>query len=330
VNLNASTVTYSTVIDGLMKNGKSNEAIALLHEMKELGIPVNTVTYNSIIDGLMKAGKTEEAVKVLLEMKAVGVIATTVTYTSIIDGLMKAGKTEEAMKLLLEMKRVGVVADTVTYTSIIDGLMKGGKTEEAMKMLLEMKETGAVVNAVTYTTIIDGLMKAGKTDDAMKMLLEMKTVGVIANTVTYTSIIGGLCKGQSPKLDQVRFLLDSMEAHGPEPNVRTYAPVISSLAFLKNYDACFQIILRMEKRGLGANYFCFAPLLRSRNVPAMEKTLRWMIERKAVRDDKMYGPVFADIREPSVLNLYQQWLAVAVSANQINQYNHSTGNNRRK
>ena len=54
-------VTYSTVIDGLLKEGEVGKAYSLFCVMLQRGISPNVVTCNSIISGMCKAQSMDKS-----------------------------------------------------------------------------------------------------------------------------------------------------------------------------------------------------------------------------------------------------------------------------
>jgi pentatricopeptide repeat protein len=59
-HIERNTVTYNTLIAGLGRVGRMEEALALFEEMKRERIKRNTVTYNTLITGLGRVGRMEE------------------------------------------------------------------------------------------------------------------------------------------------------------------------------------------------------------------------------------------------------------------------------
>ncbi|MQM23433.1 hypothetical protein Taro_056497, partial [Colocasia esculenta] len=75
-------------------------------EMSDKGIELDVLTYTAIIDGFGRAGRTEDAVRVLDEMKKFRLQPSIYVYRALIDNLKKSGKLDLANRLLEEMKSV--------------------------------------------------------------------------------------------------------------------------------------------------------------------------------------------------------------------------------
>lgn len=52
IGYNPNTITYGTLVNGLCKVGKTNEAIGLLRKMDEQNLELDVVLYSTIIDSL--------------------------------------------------------------------------------------------------------------------------------------------------------------------------------------------------------------------------------------------------------------------------------------
>jgi pentatricopeptide repeat protein len=70
--------------------GKLDDAVELFNEVRQKGLPLNVVTYTAIISGLSKEGRSEEAFKLYDEMTEAGLTPDDRVYTSLVSSLHKA------------------------------------------------------------------------------------------------------------------------------------------------------------------------------------------------------------------------------------------------
>lgn len=98
----------------------------LYSEMLHMGVYPNTVTYNSMIDGLCRQNRLDEAKRTFDSMGSKGCSPKVVTFTTLINGYCKAGKVDDGMELAHEMYQRGIVADEVTYKTLIYGFRHVG------------------------------------------------------------------------------------------------------------------------------------------------------------------------------------------------------------
>ncbi|CAH1443005.1 unnamed protein product [Lactuca virosa] len=113
-------VAYSALIDGFMKQGCVDEALKLKDEMFVNGVKLNVFTYISIIFGLCRAHRFEEAIGVLTGMKERGTPPDVYCcYSSLIIGLCKEKKMEQVQSMLIQMKNNGVKPNALLYCKIL-------------------------------------------------------------------------------------------------------------------------------------------------------------------------------------------------------------------
>ena len=82
---------------------------------------LDVFTYNTLIDGLSKEGKLDEARKLFNKMS---VCLNVVTCNAVIDGFCKEGKLDDDINLLHEMTKQNLCADVFTYNMLINSLGK--------------------------------------------------------------------------------------------------------------------------------------------------------------------------------------------------------------
>ena len=81
--------------------------------------------YPSLIDGLGKAGRLDEAERLFDKMVVKGCPHDSYCYNALIDALAKCGKTDEALALFKKMEEEGCDQMVYTYPILISGHFKG-------------------------------------------------------------------------------------------------------------------------------------------------------------------------------------------------------------
>ncbi|KAJ6730235.1 ATPASE EXPRESSION PROTEIN 3 [Salix viminalis] len=147
-------ITYNTVIDGLSKVGKTDEAVELLHEMRGKGLKPDVITYSSLIAGLSREGKVEEAIEFFHDVEGCGVKPNAFTYNSIMFGLCKAQQTGRAIDFLAYMISKGCKPTEVSYTILIEGIANEGLAKEALELLNELCSRGVVKKSSAEQVVV--------------------------------------------------------------------------------------------------------------------------------------------------------------------------------
>ncbi|XP_078170558.1 pentatricopeptide repeat-containing protein At3g61360-like isoform X2 [Carex rostrata] len=169
---------FNPLLKGLCYENRISEAVAMaFNKMPKLGCKPNVISYSTVIDGLCKEGAISNAFGLFERMLSEGIVPNVITYNSLINGLCKEGDTEMAEEQLSNMVSQGLKPNVVTYNTLVDGLCKKGLLDKAVEMLQSMVSSGHDPNVVTYNTIIDAQCKVGEIENAEELLHEMISIG---------------------------------------------------------------------------------------------------------------------------------------------------------
>ncbi|CAH9146364.1 unnamed protein product [Cuscuta epithymum] len=246
-NLTPNVLTYTILMDGLFREDREvDEAMGLLDEMKIKGLEPDVFTYTILINGLCSKGNVNKGKEVFNEMLVHGVSPNVVTYTSLINGFCKKGQLKETMMMFNSMLERGVKPDIVTFTSIINGLCTGGRADKALKVFKSMLAKGVVPGSITYNVLLRGLFDKGLLTDAYNILQLMIEKGEKPDVVTYNTIVQGFC--YNGKVDHAMSLFNSMLTDKKiytEPDVRTVTVLVQALCQGKRIDEATKVHSKM-------------------------------------------------------------------------------------
>uniref|UniRef100_A0A7C9EWF6 Uncharacterized protein n=1 Tax=Opuntia streptacantha TaxID=393608 RepID=A0A7C9EWF6_OPUST len=260
-------VSLNILIKALCKNsGTVDAGVKIFCEMPNHGCSPDSYTYGTLITGLCKFGRTEEANELFREMETKGCLPTVVTYTSLIHGLCQAERLGEALILFKEMRSKGIKPNVFTYSSLMDGLCKNGRSSHALELLELMACQHLTPNMVTYSTLIHGLCKDGNLRDALELFDRMKLQGLKPDVGLYGKIISGFC--DLKKFQEAANFLDEMVLAGISPNrltwsihVRIHNCVIRGICET-DLSRAFHLYLSMRTRGLSVEPAVFSSLVK--------------------------------------------------------------------
>ncbi|GFQ01129.1 pentatricopeptide repeat-containing protein at1g62670 mitochondrial [Phtheirospermum japonicum] len=222
-------ITFGTLLKGLFRGNKINEAQELFRKMVREGLcELNVVTYNMLIDGLCKDKMIDFALNLFDEMSKKGICPDVMTFSSLIDSLCKEGLVDEAEDMLQIMKQQNVNPNVFSYNSLMDGYCLQGRMDEARNVFdSSMASKNLAPNVWSYSILINGYCRKKKIDEAMHMFREMPRKGVKPNMATYNTILQGLfrCGRDSCALK----LFDELQADGLKPDFYTYCNMLDGL-----------------------------------------------------------------------------------------------------
>ncbi|XP_062218690.1 pentatricopeptide repeat-containing protein At5g64320, mitochondrial-like isoform X2 [Phragmites australis] len=197
--------TYSTLITGLCRAGRLDEAWGVIDLMLEEGCLPLVHTYTPIVQGYCREGRIEEAKKLIAGMECFGCPPNVVTYNVLIRALCDDARFDEVREILAESTTKGWKPSTVTYNTYMNGLFKKGMAKEALQQLdvmleaISLLERSTALNwcagVVAYNTVMSRLCDMGRWLGVLKLVTDMIKKGIIPNTRTFNILIHSLCIG---------------------------------------------------------------------------------------------------------------------------------------
>ncbi|KAF8707281.1 hypothetical protein HU200_030290 [Digitaria exilis] len=210
LGIEPSIVTYNTLLDSFLKEGREDKAAMVLKEMETQGIGClpNDVTYNVVISWLTRKGELGEAVE-LVDWMRLSKKASSFTYNMLIRWVFRKGflKKVEALQLVMRMK-----PDCFAYNTRICAELALGSASKAFQLREVMMLEGISSDIVTYNILIDGLCKTGNLKDAEDLQMKMLNDGLQPDCITYTCLIHAHCGKRTPKRSKKVFLQDDLRS----------------------------------------------------------------------------------------------------------------------
>ncbi|ONK82074.1 uncharacterized protein A4U43_C01F35850 [Asparagus officinalis] len=233
-------ITYSTLISGLCRVGRIEEAWGFVDKMEEENCPPTVRCYTSIVFGYCNFGRIDDAKCLIDRMGSFGCSPDTVTYTILIDAMCKRGGFDEVRRVLEESELNGWKPNEITYHVYINGLCKVGEVDEAFRQLDTMRDRGLSpsletlhrlfdslscdlseenlwkviellswdVDAFFYNTLVGKFCQNGSWLTVLKLLAAMLKKGML-DICTYTVVINSLCKRKM--LGEAKYVFCSMD-----------------------------------------------------------------------------------------------------------------------
>ncbi|KAM0065308.1 putative tetratricopeptide-like helical domain superfamily [Helianthus debilis subsp. tardiflorus] len=259
--------SLNVLIKALCKNsGTIDSAIRIFREMPKHGCTPDMYTYGTLINGLCRIKKVNEAKELLKEMEVNGCSPSVVTYTSLIHGLSESNNLDEAMAFLEQMEAKRVDPNVYTYSSIINGLCKYGRSSDAMELLKVMVSKHHKPNMVTYSTLLHGLCKEKNLRDALIIFDRMKLQGLKPDAGLYWKIIDLFCDGR--KFQEAANFLDEMVFEGIpikrvtwSLHVKIHNTVVRSLCSANDANRAFLLYRGMRNKGINVDGGTFEALV---------------------------------------------------------------------
>lgn len=153
---------YEKIITLLCAERSMDEAVRALQSMThDYKINPSLRIYNSIIRGYADDGKFEEAMSFLNEMKENGVSPETETYDGLIEGYGKRGMYDEIVSCVERMESEGCVRDGVSYNLLVREFARGGLLGRMERMYQSLMSRKMTVEPVTLVSMLETYAEFG-------------------------------------------------------------------------------------------------------------------------------------------------------------------------
>lgn len=143
---------------------------------------MDVVTYNTLITALCKEGRVEDAVGLVAEMKLKKLGPDQYTHYAIFGSLKDEGRMKQAEDLISEVIEMGKLTDqplqmdkgrdivtcktpgesdssSIAHSERINDLCTEGRYNDAMRTFVELTDKGISLNKTTYISLMNGLIK---------------------------------------------------------------------------------------------------------------------------------------------------------------------------
>lgn len=164
-NCALTTRVYNCILVRLYKNGRVEEAIKLLDEMKESCVSPDAITFEIIIRIFCVTEDMDGVRNILDGMVSQGLEPRLDTHTAIIKSLCAAKKYDAAHKYVVESAIICKKKPINTMYCLLAKLyLEKGDVMGAHYTLVEMMDKGIKPNGCTYMKIVDQLLRIGRKD----------------------------------------------------------------------------------------------------------------------------------------------------------------------
>ncbi|KAJ9551642.1 hypothetical protein OSB04_015687 [Centaurea solstitialis] len=157
--------TYSTIVSGLCKEGKTTEAVELFRNMEEKGVNPDRNIYASLVTAHCNNSKPEVALEFFDLMLVKRPRTSYPIYKSLISAFCKNGQVGKALVLFEDMLDRRWDADEIVWTILIDGLLKEAEVETCVHFIHIMQSKNKVPNFQTYVMLAKEISAADESCD---------------------------------------------------------------------------------------------------------------------------------------------------------------------
>lgn len=164
-------VSWTSMIDGYVKNDLVDEALKMFDKMCESGVEPNEVTMVAVFSACALKGDLSLGERVHEFAERKGVRFSLNLMNSMLDMYVKCGSLAKAGEIFDKME----VKDVFSWTSMINGYAKIEEVDLARKLFDEMPRK----NVVAWNAMIAGYSQNSRPNEALELFLQMENNGLV-------------------------------------------------------------------------------------------------------------------------------------------------------
>ncbi|KAI5068818.1 hypothetical protein GOP47_0017163 [Adiantum capillus-veneris] len=310
----------STLVDMYIKHGSLAKAQEVFNIMPTRSV----VVWTTLIAGFVEQGRGEEALRYVEQMRREGITPDAVTFVCSLKACGCIGATDKVHILHAELVKQGLEGELLLGSTLVDVYAKCGLLEDAQGVFNKLEHT----DMVAWTTLISGYVDAGFEEEALSCFERMQTQGFSPCQVTVLSGlracigIGSLLKGQEIHADIVRKGMEKdlfvgsalVDMYGkcfsltdaqsvlnklPARNVVSWTALISGYTEHGYGEQALYCFDKMEDEGISPCMITFVSVLKAcGSIGAIEKGLEVHAEigRKGLLETEVFiGSILVDM-----------------------------------
>ncbi|KAG6712157.1 hypothetical protein I3842_05G090100 [Carya illinoinensis] len=285
-------VSWSTMIAGFNYCGRTNEAIAVFHQMTLAQEKLNVVTIINLLEACSTSAELRRSKWAHGISIRCGLDAQVAVGTAIVEMYSKCGAIEDSRKAFEQIPKRNVV----TWSAMIAAYGMNGFAREALALLTEMKQEGVEPNAVTALSVLSACSHGGLVEEGLYFFSSMvQDHGVEPGLEHYSCMVDML--GRAGKLDIAMDLINKIP-EGFEAGASIWGALLSACRSHGNGEigaGAISHLLELEPWN-SAGYFLASNMYASNGLWMNAARMRRLVKEREVRVVAGYSLVHVNNR----------------------------------
>ncbi|VVA36946.1 PREDICTED: pentatricopeptide repeat-containing [Prunus dulcis] len=238
-------VSWTSMIDGLVENGRPIEAIRLFEQMVDDGVEVNDATVVSVLRACAETGALGVGRRVhgVVEGRGIGLKAN--VNSALIDMYAKCGCIRSARQVLNDI----VDKDVFAWTAMISGLASHGHCQDAIDLFSKMQGFGIKPDERTMTAVLSACRNAGQVAEGYAYLRSMQNEYGVRPTIQHYGCMVDLL-ARAGHLKEAEEFIRKMPI---EPDVVMCRNLIWACKVHKDTERAERLIIHLRQPKMGSN-----------------------------------------------------------------------------
>lgn len=177
--ISATPKVYGALMKAHVVAGDVPSAFALLHKMQDEQLRPDVVTYTILIDGLIKSGELEKAWEEFHSMRTWKLIEPDeVLFTVMIKACAEASEAERAINLFDDLRMSGLYPTDITYGELIRAMSTSTDlARKAFDFYRQMQAEDLPITPFVYSQLLRACRRLGDARRAQGIVADMRETG---------------------------------------------------------------------------------------------------------------------------------------------------------
>ncbi|KAA8546002.1 hypothetical protein F0562_020547 [Nyssa sinensis] len=238
-------VSWTSIIDGFVDNGRPIEAIRLFEQMVDDGIEPNDATVVSVLRACADTGALGMGRNVnrIVEEKKLG--SNPNVSTALIDMYAKCGCIDSAIRVFDE----NLNKDVFAWTAMISGLASNGRCKDSIYLFEQMKDFNVKPDERTITAVLSACRNAGWVSEGLSYFKNMRKKYKVRPTIQHYGCIVDLL-ARAGRLEDAEDFIRKMPL---EPDAVLWRTLIWACKIHGDTDRGERLMKQLELSNMSSN-----------------------------------------------------------------------------
>eukprot|EP00249_Psilotum_nudum_P023046 c28733_g2_i1 orf=69-1232(+) len=246
-------VSWTTMISGYTRHGRSKEALELFWQMQEANVKPNQVTVVNALKACACLPSLKQGKSVHASIMKNGFESDIFVGSILIDMYAKCGSIERARQVFDRMPR----RDVVSWTAMVTAHAQHRNGEESLRLFWEMEQEHVKPDPVTFVSILKVCSSLLALEQGKKIHAHIVKYRLQSNVFVGSALIDMYAKCGS--ILHARQVFDTMS----RKNVVLWNGMISGYAQHGRGKDALQLVEKMKQEGLELDCITFSGILSS-------------------------------------------------------------------
>ncbi|XXG67489.1 hypothetical protein AAC387_Pa06g0827 [Persea americana] len=184
--------TWNAAISSYAQNGRFEESLKLLRDMKLVGFNSDVVTYSGIISSFSQNGQSEQAMRIFKELMSSGLKPDIITIASVLPAISDLQYLDKCREIHAYSYRNGLEYDRRVRNALVSVYSKCGSVQDAEQVFSKIMER----DVISWSSMVVGYTQNGFLNEALDTFRQMIISKTTPNPITITSALSA-CAGMA-------------------------------------------------------------------------------------------------------------------------------------